>query len=405
MELAFPIESFLQIKEDVISNRENLEKEKSVWLSVRKLATEEDLNLLDEQFKTEFEKLGSLFLNPPSTELQNVLVSLQVLVQKGASAKRLGNDELGNYNLAMAIKNIPIITSKASLEIACEIIRITIIAEADLNSQKAYAGNGGSNSIEWICLYLAAGVGNESYIHNMDHYEYCYKIFCWIIESEILKNTSIYKFNPFSIFIINLRNSPEALDLQEKIILRMICLGISPFPHEEIYQSLSFFNRIAPVNLKWIGILFPYENDYIKPYLKAMKMSINEEIVTGLINSCTSSNTGRKYFKVFFSLHAHWLLEFIIESVPETIFSLVRRNEKDLLVPFLKNFQPAMRNLRDKKGNTLLHQAMLCRGLIENTIQLLLQAKFSFHVINKDGITPLELALKNNRTDLTRLLK
>jgi hypothetical protein len=36
MELAFPIESFLQIKEEVISNRKDLEKEKSVWLSVRR---------------------------------------------------------------------------------------------------------------------------------------------------------------------------------------------------------------------------------------------------------------------------------------------------------------------------------------------------------------------------------
>jgi hypothetical protein len=36
MELAFPVESFLQIKEDVISNREDLEKEKSLWLSVRR---------------------------------------------------------------------------------------------------------------------------------------------------------------------------------------------------------------------------------------------------------------------------------------------------------------------------------------------------------------------------------
>jgi hypothetical protein len=88
MELAFPIESFLQIKGDVISNREDLEKEKSAWLSVRQLTTEADVDLLDEQFKEEFEKLGRIVMEPPLSELENILLSLQVLVQKGASAKR-----------------------------------------------------------------------------------------------------------------------------------------------------------------------------------------------------------------------------------------------------------------------------------------------------------------------------
>jgi hypothetical protein len=63
MESAFPIESFLQIKEDVISNRKDLEKEKSLWLSVRRSIKEEDINLLDEQFKSTFEKLGELLLD------------------------------------------------------------------------------------------------------------------------------------------------------------------------------------------------------------------------------------------------------------------------------------------------------------------------------------------------------
>lgn len=393
MELAFPVESFLQIKEEVISNRKDLEKEQSLWLSVRRSIKEEDVNQLDEQFKSTFEELGQLFLNADLTGLENILASLQTLVQKGASAKLLGNDELGTYNLARLIKHIAMITNSSSLELTCKIIRITIVAGADLKAQKAYAGNGGSISIEWICLYLAVGIGREYYTLNPDQYECYYRIFCWIIEDQQEIDTD----NPFSVFLINLREAPEVLDIQEKIMLRMIYLKLSPFPH----GKLSWFNRI---NLKWISILFPYENDYIKPYLKVVKKDLNEEAVKGLINSCTSSNAGRKYFKTYFSLHPHWLLEFIIQSLPATIFDLVRRNEKDLLIPFLKHFKSAMINLKDENGNTLLHQAVAGRGLMENIIQLLLQTKLSPHTINNDGLTPLGIALKNNKTDLIRLL-
>jgi ankyrin repeat protein len=123
------------------------------------------------------------------------------------------------------------------------------------------------------------------------------------------------------------------------------------------------------------------------------------------MNGFTSSNKTRKHFKAFFSIKAHWLLQYIIESMPEVIFGLVKRNEQDMLVPFLKNFKLAMISLRDANGNTLLHQAVLCRGLVENTIQLLRNARFSLEAINNEGLTPLALAMKSNRTDLIKWLK
>jgi ankyrin repeat protein len=76
-----------------------------------------------------------------------------------------------------------------------------------------------------------------------------------------------------------------------------------------------------------------------------------------------------------------------------------------MLVPFLKNFKPAMIELRDANDNTLLHEAVLCRGLVENTIQLLRNARLSTEVVNNEGLTPLALAMKNNRTDLIKWLK
>lgn len=64
----------------------------------------------------------------------------------------------------------------------------------------------------------------------------------------------------------------------------------------------------------------------------------------------------------------------------------------------------AKKELRDEKGNTLLHQAVLSRGMMENTIRLLRDARFSLQAVNKDGLTPLALAVKNNRTELVKWL-
>lgn len=396
MELDFPMETFLQVKQKLQSDRNDLEREKAVWLQVRSTLNETQANVLDEQFKVEFEKLGGLHLWAESGALQPFLQTLHQLVQKGASASLLGNHELGTYNLAMLIQGISWVTGKASLDMVADMIRLTIIAGADLNAQKGYVGNGGALCVELVSEYLARGIGDTA-LFNLDQYECYYKIFPWLVD-----NTNL---NPFNLFIACLRDSREVAGFKERTMLMMMSLGFSSFTTDDIYQSASLFSRIAAINVNWVTLLFPFEDDRLKPYLSALQLNMTAEVVMNLMNGITSSNKTRKHFKAFFSIKAHWLLQYIIESMPEIIFGLVKRNEQDMLVPFLKNFKPAMIALRDANGNTLLHQAVLCRGLVENTIQLLRNARLSLEAINNEGLTPLALAMKNNRTDLIKWLQ
>jgi len=369
MELGFPTASFLQVKQEVIAERNSLEREKAVWAAVRKPLDSAHAQAMDEQFAALFEKLGPIFPDNPA-ELRHMLQSLRDLVQQGASARLLGNDELGSYNLAMFIQQIPMRSGKEVLEMAAEIIRLTIVAGADLNAQKAYAGNGGAISLEWLCMYLAGGIGEERSLRSMDQYECCYKILPWIVEKEGSVNANKH-LNPFIIFIACLRNSPATAALQEKVMLIMMYFGYAPYAPEAPYQPDSAFSRIAAINIKWLSLLFPYEEDYLQHYLHASQANLSKEMIHHLVNGFTSNNKGRKHFKAFFSIRPHWLLRAIISSSPEMIFRLVERNEKDLLTPFLKNFKAAMAILRDKNGNTLLHQAMQGKSRAFNTLRLL----------------------------------
>lgn len=390
----FPMESFLQVKQDIISSRLELEKDIAACPAARKPLGKAETNALDEQFKAAFEALASL------SGLENIFRSLQELVRSGASAALLGNDELGTYNLAMFIQDIHKITSPADLDTASRIIRLTITAGADLQAQKAYAGNGGSTCLEWLCIYLALGTGHPASPCNRDQYACYYTIFPWVIDHKIIAPG----FHPFRTFIACLGNAPDVADLQEKVILRMMALGFSPLSPGDHDLPASFFSRVAAVSGKWLTMLFPFEDDHLKPYLDGLRANLNEAVATCLVNGFTSNNKARKYFKAFFSPRPHWLLEWMIAVVPVSIFSLVKRNEQDLLAPFLKNFKPAMAALRDANGNTLLHQAVLARGTVKNTIQLLCNANLPTSAVNNEGLTPLALAMKNNRTDLADLL-
>ena len=42
--------------------------------------------------------------------------------------------------------------------------------------------------------------------------------------------------------------------------------------------------------------------------------------------------------------------------------------------------------------------------MMENTIRLLRDARFSLQAVNREGLTPLALAVKNNRTELVKWL-
>ena len=154
----------------------------------------------------------------------------------------------------------------------------------------------------------------------------------------------------------------------------------------------------------WIALLFPYEEEGLTPFINAFRPNITAGIARKVINSFTSNNKSRKYFRTYFSLRPHWLLLCIVEQAPELLFDLVKRNEQDMLTPFLKNCKPGILELKDVKGNSLLHQAAMSRGHIENTIRLLRNAGFSLKSVNGDGLTPLALAQRYNRTELIKWL-
>lgn len=402
----FPVQSFLQIKDNIILNVRELEKEKADLTAVRMRLDETRRNILDEQFKVEFERLGALSQDAPSNELQHTFQLLQELVQQGATAGLLGNDELGPFNLAMFIQNICKVTSAPGLEMAAIIVRLTIIAGADLQLQKAYVGNGGATCLEWICLYLAGGISDKGYLHTPDQLICCYTIFPWLIDNEKQVDFKPGGFQPFMTFLAGLKETTaEAAALQEKILLRMMAHGFAPFLLDHHWVSAAYFSRIAAINVQWLCMLFPFETNDMKPYADVVQKNIDGTMVEYILNGFTSSNKARKAFKAFFSPKPHWLLKYIVTSVPDIVFSLVKRNEQDMLLPFIENFKAAIIDLRDQDGNTLLHHAVLSRGVVDFTFALLARAGLSPEAVNKEGHTPLTLALKNNRTDILKWLQ
>ena len=390
IELAFPIEDFIRIKKEIAAAQHERNAATLAWAKTRTSLSATETASLDLQFKTVFEEIENLSV--PAEKLE----SISQLVQQGASAKLLGNHELESYNLAMFIKHIPAITKKADLDIASQLIRLTIIAGADLNTQKAYAGNGGAYSIEWLSEFLA-GTGNG--LQNEDQYACCYELLSWLARDHA------EHIHPFTLLLACLRKlSPEITYWQQKSILKMIALGYSPVT-ESIYQSTPLFSRIAAIYVPWLTLIFPFENDLLASYIASVQEQLTEETVAQLVNAFTSNQKARKHFKAFFSLRPHWLLTYIIEKNPSLIFNLVKRNEKELLAPFLKHYKNALINIRDEQGNTLLHQAVLSRVPAEQTMQLLLQSKFSQQAVNAEGLTALDLALRNNKKKLIGLLQ
>lgn len=360
MEQDFPISSFLEIKKHISTERKSLEKEKAIWNAIRTSLTEAEAEQLDEQFKTIFET---------TTDPQ----LLKQLVQKGASARLLGNYELGSYNLAMVVQELVNASTKKDLEIAANVIRTTIIAGADLNKQKAYWGNGGMIAVVWLCVYLARAIDPYGYVKTMEQYHYCYKTFTWLAENTAITEAMQGDSHPFNVFMNCLSKSPGVEDLQQKTILQMMALGWHIFgsTHEDL--STSFFSRIAGFNPGFLTLIVPYEQEQLKSYLDSVRANISPAVAQNFLNGFSSGNKARKHFRAFFSLKPHWLLKQIITRTPEMVFNLVRRNEQELLHPFLKHYKRELAAMRNENNQTLLQYALTSRGVVENTIQILRQ--------------------------------
>jgi hypothetical protein len=385
-EHTFPIETFLQVQQEMLEEIRQLNKDKAAWELVRNAVPEADRFQLDEEFRDSFQRIGHLLLGNDPKDLAPIKQTLKALIDKGASPATLEPYELGPYNIAMLIDNISHISDDTVLDDIVEIIRMTVVAGANLATHKTYAGNGGAVSIDWLCRFLGFGLTKDYMIKYQQQYERCYKIFPWIV------STPVEGSNPLNDYLICLKVSDEVGDLQEKVLLAMIGFGFSPCLKDDQWQHDRFFTHLWELGERWVTLLYPYEEDELKPYINAFAPNITADIARKILNSFTSNNKSRKFFRNYFSLRPHWLLQCIVESRSELIFGLVKRNEQEMLAPFLKNYKKAVLALRDEKGNTLLHQAAMSRGLTQNTIQVLRNAGFSLQAVNGDGLTPLALA-------------
>ncbi|NIG55082.1 hypothetical protein [Chitinophaga sp. Cy-1792] len=362
---------FSQFRGQLAADTARIDKDKATHEQVRGWLSQEEATVLDQQFKITFEKLEAFFSGRHTGDINNIHRELKNLTDKGASAVLLGTDELGTYNLAMLIKEIGHMPA-AILPVVKDIIRISITAGADISGQKAYVGNGGSVALEWLIIYLGGGIGTPGlYLTSREQYQCCYDIFPWFINRE---TTDQYSFEVFEMFLRDLRPSPEVQDMQEMTILRMMDLGYLPFDTREYYVSAAYFRRIALLNMHWLTLIFPYEDPQILPYLENLRSNINEHVIECLLNAFTSNQKRRKHFRAYFLQRPHWLLQQIIHTSPAIIFDLVRRNEQDMLMPFLKYYKKELAALRDANNFSLLQWAQQVRGVVPATIALLLQA-------------------------------
>ncbi|ACU64148.1 hypothetical protein [Chitinophaga pinensis] len=367
MEFDFPIPLFLTLKKELDTIRNDIEKEKAIWKTIRDTLSEAEMMELDGDF---FDTFDSIHLS--ATDMSQAEQTLTQLVHKGASAHLMTNHELDAHNVGMLSQDIPIYNNEQLKSIVL-IVRAAVIAGATVDLQKAYVLNGGMNALNYVCSYLGMGTTGQTYhlgeinYHTQEQIRCCYDIFPLLI----CKPGFDY---PYHMFISSLKYAPEVTSLQENTILRIMALGWTPFSVEMEYLNPGIFNNIFTINPQWLGLLFPYEHEQLKYYIDAVKREASAAAVKILINGVTSSNKSRKVFRTFFSQKVHWFLKLIVTDMPEILFNLVQRNERDMLIPFLKYFKREIASLRDENNRTLLEYAINSKRVVENTIQLIQQA-------------------------------
>jgi hypothetical protein len=403
----FPLASFLAQRASIQADRQSLARERAAWKKTRDALDAAAATALDERFCDVFEALDGPLGQPYTPDTAAAVGALAELVAQGASARLLGNYELGSFNLAMAIRNSEDLRDDATAALLCRVVRLTIVANADLHAQKTYVGNGGCTSLEWLVWLLSGGWSGklESGENWALTFQCCYTMFPWVLEAHLTTPPAagVSRVNPLLHFLVTVRTTMVPRAQQEPVLLRLMAYGLSPAEPDDMYMGTMFFKRIASFDISWIGLLFPYEQEPLRAYIAAVKANLTPPVLEMMLNALTSNNEFRRYFRAFFS-QPHWLLERVAETAPAVIFNLVRRNEQELLKPFLKQYRPALLAMRDAAGNTLLHAAVMAPGVMKGLVTLLLQSGFPKQVTNDAGITPLALALKYKRKALIPLL-
>jgi hypothetical protein len=324
--MKFPIQKYLTVKAELAAAKKILATEKAAWLAIREKVSDEETAELDDEFKMTFDRIG--ISNQRDEEAYN---TLKALTDKGASARTQDDYELGFHNLATFIDYVTYDeTDKERIHWALKIIRLALAADASITTQRSYVGNGGAITIEILMGYKT---------HSMS--QISYTILCWILHKDPERRI-------FQQFLVSLgRTAPSPMDdWFEKAALALIAVGYCPFDrgmgHD--YMSPGLFQN----TLRWLHIIFPYENEHIKDYISNLKSNVTKEHIEYFMGAVSSSAQNRKKFKEYFSLDRHWLMDYIISDTPEILFSLVKRNEREILMPFVKRYKTAMRALREE---------------------------------------------------------
>ncbi|RAJ81905.1 hypothetical protein CLV59_104130 [Chitinophaga dinghuensis] len=387
MIVTFSISTLIQAKQELEREQKNLEKEKAAWASIRKTLDAKTAAILDQQVVHIFEEsLFKYFQSVEKPDIRAILGQLQQLYLQGASASTLDQPELEGYNLADLIQDIPAVKDIADLPFVVEIIRLSIIADAAIYHQKAYVGNGGCTALELILVFLSWGLSDSSNgVNTQEHYQACYKIFYWLIETPTAVAEKYSQFDPYVLFTCLYGNGygdyTAVAPFHDKVSMAMASLGFIPYnewSRERWWWDIGTLAwDLGQQKAPWLPLFFPYEHELLQPFLHSWKKYLTPDALKAMINNFSGTTTGRKTFKTYFSQGPHWLTAIIIQDIPDIIFELVRRNEVYLLAPFLKTHKRKLGSLRNENGQSLLEYATATRNVKEKTIQLIREARLT----------------------------
>jgi hypothetical protein len=404
----FPFDFYTQVGQKIQLQKKSTAIQKDKWQAARAPLKEKEQTRLDTEFKKTFEQFQNFFYEIPSDiNPKAVLNDLQKLVAQGASARLLDNYELGNFNVAGAVKDMIELLEEKDLLLAEEIIRTAVLAEPDLIKQKAYAGNGGSPALYWLCEYLAKEMGTGAFeVKDTFQYRIFFRIFCFIYVSA---PEALAADNYWMVFQQHLQpsESKEIVSLQQEVFLWLI--HSRPPAFEELWFYRPPFYCVPALiknnQLDWIPLFYPFSDPRIQSYLDFLQTCFHPEDNGRWLNGFKVTKQGRKFFQDYFSKEPHWLLSYTLQHCPESIGKLVQGQEMEMLEPFFKNYKTEILSVRDKKGNTLLHLALQVGKPSEKMITRLLRVGFSADMKNNAGETAVDLALKKNRKELAELIR
>lgn len=351
--MKFPTQKYIAVKKELAAARRVVNAEKAAWKVIHNKVPEKDRDQLDYEFKIAFDSLTKY-----GNVIEDTYETLKALSDKGASGHMMDDYELAMYNIAQLIDDMETIEKDEKRSVwAMKIIRLTIAADANLETQRAYVGNGGVSSIEMLLGYTSHEVSPTRYT-----------IMTWVLKN----NSSVMLFQQFLVTLGRATQPSPHDEWLERTCLLLIAAGYSPFDSGEGYHYLdvNLFKRL----FRWLYIIFPYEEEEIKHYITSIKTNISEDHIKNFMGAISSSPENRKFFKEYFSHGKHWLLEHIITHLPAFIFALIKRNELEILSTFLKRHKQEMRALRDDNGNSLLQYATAGKRVSQKMIRLLADA-------------------------------